>query len=100
MSNRPILKQETVTSAYGVVFPSAEVVIATDNPREVFVAKLRELADRVESGELRGASCYWNNDQPAMVYVENSTPIDGRGTVRLIRATFELPAGLHLVKEG
>jgi hypothetical protein len=88
-----VLTDESVTHEYGVDIPTADTVIITDNPRGAFVAKMRELADRVECGALNGARCEWNDnpDQPAMVYVECFPVIDGKRTTRLVRVTFEAP---------
>ena len=87
---------------YGATFPVVEGVIRTDDPRATFVAKMRDLADRVESGALNGARCEWNDnpDQPAMVWVECFPVVDGQRTVRLTRATFErITPSLRLVQK-
>jgi len=95
------LASESETHAYGVVIPTADTVIETANPRAAFAAKMRELADRVESGALNGASCQWNDnpDQPAMVYVECFPVVDGKRTTRLVRVKFETPTKLTLISE-
>lgn len=103
MQHAEILKEESTTHAHGAAIPTAETVIVTDDPRAAFVAKGRELLDRVESGALNGASIQWNDnpDQPAMVYVEAFPVIDGKRTTRLVRVTFESPTKhLRIVEEG
>ena len=39
-------------------------VVYTDNARKIFIAKLREAADRMETGELRGVSLSWVDSGP------------------------------------
>jgi hypothetical protein len=98
-----VLVSESVTrSDCGTDIPTADTIIYTDSPRSAFVEKMRELATRVESGALNGASCQWNDnpDQPAMVYVEAFPVVDGQRTTRLVRVTFEKPESrMRLVAE-
>lgn len=44
--------------------------IITGDPRAIAVAKFRELADRLEAGEIHGARCEWRVNGAAMVTVE------------------------------
>jgi hypothetical protein len=76
---------------FSSAFPQTEGVIYADNPRAAAVAKFRELADKLERGELNGASCQWNDnpDQPAMVFVECHPVVDGKRTATLHRCTFQ-----------
>lgn len=39
-------------------------VVYTDDARTLFIAKLREAADRMETGELRGVSLSWVDSGP------------------------------------
>lgn len=66
------IESRDVNREYDVEFPQIGKVIYTDNPRAAVVAKFRELANKLESGELNGASCYWNDheDQPHVHYTE------------------------------
>ncbi len=78
-------------------------VIYTDSPRAAYTAKLRELADRIDSGELSGARAEWNDspEQPAMVYCEVDTVREGEpASVRFVRATFAPVASRLRAVEG
>ncbi len=61
------MEQNTAENIVPVVESSASV---QGEPRAVFVAKMRELADKVEAGVLDGARCEWADGLPAMVTVE------------------------------
>jgi hypothetical protein len=43
-----------------------EKTVLVGNPRAVAVAKFRELADKLESGELDGARVQWRDGLPVM----------------------------------
>lgn len=69
MAQEQVLRTYEVEE-YGATIPHAETLIHTDDPRATFVEKTRELATRVESGELAGMRCEWFEGAAAMVYVE------------------------------
>jgi hypothetical protein len=60
--------------------------------RELAIAKLRELADKLESGELNGARCEWREGSDEIIVVELAPD-----TVRLRRYRHVVPA-LKLVE--
>lgn len=83
------------TTELGGSFLTLGSVIYTDSPRAAYTAKLRELADRIDSGELSGARAEWNDapGQPAMVYAEVDTVREGEpASVRFVRVTFATAA--------
>lgn len=61
-----------------------EKLILHGNARAIAVAKFRELADKLESGELVGARCQWRDGDPDMQLV---TVDDSK--VQLITFTIE-----------
>lgn len=83
---------------HGVDIPTVDQVVYTDDPRGWAVAKMRELADRLASGELHGARSEWRDQAEgppsAFVMVEafkGPTVLNGqtkRWAVRLTRVTF------------
>ena len=94
MSNAAeVLTAEAVERAHGVDIPTAQTIIYTEDVRASVVAKFRELADRLERGDLTGARVEWNDDptMPAMVTVEVCPVADGKRTTRLVRSTFARP---------
>lgn len=97
---------------HGVEIPTHDAVVYTDNPRAWVIAKIRELADRMESGDLNGSMHQWNDspEQPAFVMVEvyhRPHTVNGepkRKTLRLSRIVFKPEAerpkpALSIVKE-
>ncbi len=98
---------ERIESHHGVEIPHVDAVVYTDDVRGWVIAKVRELADRLESGDLRGASHQWddNPEMPAFVMVEvydRPHMVNGkamRSSVRLSRVTFK-PAAERLAVVG
>lgn len=61
-----------------------EKLILHGDPREIAVAKFRELADKLETGELAGARCQWREGNPEMQFVTHNGV-----TVQLVTFTIE-----------
>jgi hypothetical protein len=93
--------EEGVVREHDVDIPTGTNVIVTANVRETVAQKFEELAAKLRSGALNGASCMWNDnpDQPAMVVVTCHPVIDGKRTMRMDRYTFEAPVRL-VTREG
>lgn len=66
--------------------------VAVTPLRDLAVAKFRELADKLESGELDGVRCEWREGSEEIVIVEMSSD-----TVRLRRYRYMAPT-LKLVE--
>ena len=59
------------------------------NGRAIAVAKLRELADKLESGELDGCRCQWGTNPGVDVETEMQTVTLTSDTVQLITTKIE-----------
>lgn len=72
------------TSIDGRERAADEKLILHGNPRAIAVAKFRELADKLESGELDGARCQWRSESPELQFVT----LDNN-TVQIVTFTIE-----------
>jgi hypothetical protein len=102
---------ERIEHHHGVDIPTADTIVYTDNPRAWAADKMRELADRLASGDLHGVRSEWRQPRDgepiAFVMVEAfARPVRINGSdklwaVRLTRTTFRpIAERLKLAPQG
>ena len=83
---------EKIERHFGVDIPTAESTVYADDPRAWASERMHELASRLASGELDGASFQWcqGENTPYAVQVEGFPATESRGWVaRLTRITIK-----------